>query len=314
MTPKKKQSSEPTIPFMGGEERALQMHERLLRDVVFQQAGTREKAVLEGVMNAVDAGSTRIEIAIDAERLRITDDGRGFQTREEIVANFETFGTPHEEGDAVYGRYRMGRGQLFAFGTNVWRTCTFEMRVDAKTKLAYHLTQGLPDRRGCDITVEWYDTLYPSALDTLVREVKKFVKYVNVPVLLNGERISTDPDTEKWDVVHKDYYVRLKETGSVHVYNLGVFVMEVPGYKYATGGTVVARRRLDVNFARNDVKRSPAPCGSASSPSSGARRARRRSRRCGATSPTTSGSSTSTSCATARSPATTRPSSSCSRT
>lgn len=236
------------------EQRELRMHHNLLFDVIFKQAGSREKGVLEGIMNSIDAGATKIDVKLDSEGVTIEDDGRGFPTREEIVANFECFGTPHQEGDAVYGRFRMGRGQLFAFGYNTWRSRTFEMRVDAKTSLTYDLKSKLDDRAGCSVVVVWYDTMYPYEVDSTVRNLTRWVKYVDVPVFINGTQANTPPKDDKWDFVTDTAYIRLKERGGVEVYNLGVFVRDYPGYQFGTGGVVVSRKRLDVNFARNDVQ------------------------------------------------------------
>lgn len=89
------------------ERRALRMHPRLLFDVIHRQAGTLSKSVLEGVMNSIDAASARCDITLDQHRLVIEDDGKGFADRTEIDNFFDTFGYPHEEGDATYGRVRM---------------------------------------------------------------------------------------------------------------------------------------------------------------------------------------------------------------
>lgn len=237
-----------------GERRALQLHHAILKDIVFRQAGSREKAVLEGVTNSVDAGALKIEVSIDKDGLVIQDDGRGFASREEIVANFETFGTPHEEDDAVYGQYRMGRGQLFAFGVNAWRSSTFEMLVDAKADLSYALKEGLGYAKGCRVDVRWYREPSMSDLAGIERGIKEMVRFVSVPVFLNGELISKDPAKERWDVVTKDYFLKVSDRGGVKVYNLGVYVREYPGYQFATGGLAVSRKRLKVNFARNDVQ------------------------------------------------------------
>jgi hypothetical protein len=236
-----------------GERRQLTMHPNLLRDVVFAQAGTREKAILEGTMNAVDAGATSILIELDAKGLVIADDGRGFPTRDEIIANFEMFGTPHEDGDATYGRFRMGRGQLFAKGANTWRSRTFRMEVDAKKELSYRLVEGLEDAPGCRIEVKWYDKLLPTEQQEIERALARMVKYVSIPITVNGRRVNADPAGQKWD--HEDDDARYKFTkhGSLAVYNLGVLVSDSHAGKFGVGGTVVSKRRLTVNFARNDV-------------------------------------------------------------
>jgi hypothetical protein len=237
-----------------GERRELRLHANILKDIVFRQAGERGKAVLEGVMNSVDAGATRIEIILDNQGLLIKDDGKGFASRQEIIEVFETFGTPHEEGDAVYGQYRMGRGQLFAFGQNLWRSGKFEMAVDAKQELSYHLREDMPPVSGCIVDVRWYNRPVPSDLLQIERGIKEMVRFVAVPVELNGDGISEDPAKAKWDAVHDDYYLRISTNGGVKVYNLGVLVREYSGYEFATGGIVVSRKRLRVNFARNDVQ------------------------------------------------------------
>ena len=51
-------------PQLVSERRRFGMHQNLLYDVILRQAGTLQKAVLEGVMNGVDARATRIDIQI----------------------------------------------------------------------------------------------------------------------------------------------------------------------------------------------------------------------------------------------------------
>ncbi len=238
------------------ERRRFGMHANLLYDVITKQAGTLQKAILEGVMNGVDAGASRIEIALTNETLTINDDGKGFKDRTEIEQFFETFGTPHKEGDARYGRFRMGRGQLMAFGKNVWRTNTFKMAVDIKGHgLDYDLSALSPPQPGCRIEIELYDPLLPSERDSIERELKSWVAHVDVPVLLNGKQISKPPTEAEWDVETPDAWFKLAASrNTLSVYNLGVLVMNAPASRFGTGGTVVSKRRLDVNFARNDVQ------------------------------------------------------------
>lgn len=238
------------------ERRRFGMHANLLYDVITKQAGTLQKAILEGVMNGVDAGATRIEITLTPETLTISDDGRGFRDRDEIEQFFETFGTPHQDGDARYGRFRMGRGQLMAFGKNVWRTNTFRMAVDIKgSGLDYELSAIAPPQPGCTIEIELYDPLLPSDRDSIDRELRSWVAYVDVPVLLNGKQISKPPADVEWDVETPEAWFKLAASrNTLSVYNLGVLVMNAPASRFGTGGTVVSKQRLDVNFARNDVQ------------------------------------------------------------
>ena len=67
---------------METQRRHLNMHPKLLLDVIKRQAGTLHKAVLEGIMNGIEAGATRVDIAYVAKpkpTLRITDNGKGFE-------------------------------------------------------------------------------------------------------------------------------------------------------------------------------------------------------------------------------------------
>jgi hypothetical protein len=238
------------------ERRTFGMHPNLLYDVITKQAGTLQKAILEGVMNGVDAGATRIDLLIDENRVVIADDGRGFVDRREIEECFETFGTPHVEGDATYGRFRMGRGQMFAFGVNEWKSNGFRMQVDIKEKgLDYDLS-ALPEPvRGCRIEIALYDPLLPSDCDSIQRELRQWVAYVSTPVHLNGRLISQDPAKARWDVENDDAWFKLAPNkGTLSIYNLGVLVTHAPAHRFGTGGVVVSKRRLDVNFARNDVQ------------------------------------------------------------
>lgn len=77
---------------MTAETRQFQMHAKLLYDVIRRQAGTLSKAILEGIMNSVDAGATECRITLEPKRVTVNDDGKGFKNREEIEKFFEVFG------------------------------------------------------------------------------------------------------------------------------------------------------------------------------------------------------------------------------
>src|ERR1041385_2565716 len=79
------------------ESRNFRMHEKLLLDVIRKQAGTIQKACLEAVMNSIEAGAGEVIVEINTSTILITDNGRGFQSRQEIEQFFETFGQPHTE-------------------------------------------------------------------------------------------------------------------------------------------------------------------------------------------------------------------------
>jgi hypothetical protein len=236
------------------ETRAFKIHPQLLFDVIQRQAGTLTKALCEGVMNSIDAGATKVEVELYANAARIRDDGKGFPTRESIELFFETFGQPHTAGDAVYGTFRMGRGQMFSFGVNEWCSGRFEMKVDIKGRgLDYELTEKKGDEQaGCDIAIDLYKPLSLLEQRGIADDLRRMVRYVDVPVLLNGEQINKIAARETWDFEDEYAYYRLGQ-GRLAIYNLGVFVNDSRAYNLGIGGTVVAKKQLRLNFARNDV-------------------------------------------------------------
>ena len=237
------------------ETRKFKMHPDLLFSVIKAQAGTHEKALLEAVMNAVDAGATQCDIKLNDKGYIITDNGKGFTDRSEIENFFETFGTPHKEGDATYGKFRMGRGQLFAFSRTVWHSNSFIMDVCIKTKgLDYIFKEKQKKFDGCKITGTWHEKLKQNDILTLSRELKLLVKYMQIPIIFNGELISSDAKEQKWDKETPNAYIKVSHSsGVLSVYNLGALVCHYPASKFGVGGIVVAKTRLNVNFARNDI-------------------------------------------------------------
>lgn len=237
------------------EKRAFRMHPRLLFDVIQRQAGTLGKAVLEGVMNAMDAGANQVQIVLTQQELEISDNGKGFRSRAEVEQFFEVFGQPHEESENKrFGCFRMGRGQLFAFGKNRWRTGEFLMLVDIRNEgLDYVLKDGMEPTAGCKISIELYNELSAYDIRGVIDEVKRAVKWVSVPVYLNGDLISRDPAREKWDIEDENGYYKFHEVGDLVVYNLGVIVRSYGPHHFGSGGEVVSKKQLRLNFARNDI-------------------------------------------------------------
>jgi hypothetical protein len=238
----------------------LVMHENLLRDVIKKQAGSPQKALLEGVMNAIDAQAQNLRIDLDQNGVVLDDDGHGFESEETIRRCFRQFGAPHNEEERAiktYGEFRMGRGQLFALGPNQWRTETFAMELDIdKMGLKYKFQKGLKPRKGCHIAIQFYRQLDTYDLVSIKRELAEAAKYVKGKVILNGELVSQNPDTIKWTETSEVAYYDLKSTDGhrgIRIYNLGVFVQELYSRDWGLCGAIVSRKRLEVNFARNEV-------------------------------------------------------------
>jgi hypothetical protein len=244
------------------------MHPKLLLDVIQKQSGTLQKAVLEGVMNAIEAGATKVEVTVSQLGFSIKDNGRGFRDEQEIKLFFQTFGQPHEASEGkIWAEFRMGRGQMFAFGKNRWRTGNFEMLVDINGCVAkgenpgYDLVKHTKPSPGCSIEVELYDAIGSREIHQITQEIGKYVRYVNVPVEVNGVKVNKDPEDANWETVNDDVWMNLRDSGTngIAVYNLGVYVQTIPRRVYGVGGTVVSKKKLTLNFARNEVLRSKCP-------------------------------------------------------
>jgi len=250
---------------MAKTRRRFKMDEKLLFDTIKRQAGTLEKANVEGVMNSIEAGATAVKISLLAAEgtpglMVIEDDGKGFRDEQEVADFFETFGKPHDETNEkiIWKQFRMGRGQMFAYGKNTWRTGQFKMIVDIKEwGLDYEFEDGLPHHQGCEITIELYDNPignYPYySMASYKEAIQKQVKFVEIPVYFNQEQINTAPADCSWDKIDNCGYYLFNVGTDMSVYNLGVFVMKIPASKAGMGGIVVSKQMLEVNFARNDV-------------------------------------------------------------
>ena len=247
------------------ETRKLVAHEKLLIDVIKRQAGSLQKAILEGTMNSVEAGATGVSINFLCERtgpafLSIYDDGIGIKTKKELVNHFETFGQPHEESEnVIWKQFRMGRGQMFAFGKNTWRTSQFQMVVDVdNTELDYFLQENLEEKDGCEIEIELYknpiEQYNISSVKSLQEQVKEQIRFVKIPVSFNDEVLSINPKDLDWDYEDDNAYYLFNDTSRLKIYNLGVYVKSKWINEVGVGGIVVSKKRLKVNFARNDIQ------------------------------------------------------------
>ena len=242
----------------------------LLEDVMTKQAGTLEKAVLEGVMNSVDADASQVHITIEEDHLIIEDDGRGM-SESEVEEYFQKFGLKDDDiEDKEFGKFRMGRGQIFSFGRNVWHTGNLLLVVDLdndKTTLtadgeehtldvsglSYNTIEIGDQYNGCSISVDLYEEI--DDVESKVNDVEKLIKYIpwlhGVEVTINGEDIDHDFDP---DYETESAYIEFKPNSirtSSLIYNKGAKVKTerlVP-----TRAVLVTKDDLDLNFARNDV-------------------------------------------------------------
>ena len=226
----------------------------LLNHVINSQTGELWRAVCEGCHNSLDAHASKIEIVISPKRITIIDNGNGLLDDAHVSRMFGTFGTPHYPGDSKMGKFRIGRGQMFSYGLNIWRSGIYELRVDIRNKgLRYDVSKSPSRVDGCRIDIELYQQLTPSRLYDLERQLTTALRYYYIPVSINGILVSTHPEECKWDLETPDCYARFKENNSLTLYHFGVMIGSLGSYRLGTGGVLVSKRILNVNFARNEV-------------------------------------------------------------
>lgn len=241
-------------PALESEVRRFQIDPHAIMSLIKAQAGSIEKAMLEAVANSMDAGATRIDVTLDNKRIVIKDNGSGLGSKEDIYKFFEVFGFDHSQLGRTVGRFGVGRGQLFCFGVNTWRTNTFQMAIDIKNKgMDYDLATGLKKVEGMTITIDLNDPLLASEALHIEEEFRKLVRYCTVPVFYNGRQISEDPAEASWTEQTEQAWFQLRKSGPVDVYSQGLFVRQV--YGYGIGGRVVTKTGfpLEQNLARNDI-------------------------------------------------------------
>jgi len=112
---------------------AFELDPQIIHHIIYSQAGSIGKAVIELLMNSVDAKANTVHLTMTREGFDCRDDGEGFANRDDVVRYFGRFGTPHTEGDATYGRFRLGRGQIMAHASTVWTSTLWRMSVDTRS-------------------------------------------------------------------------------------------------------------------------------------------------------------------------------------
>lgn len=238
----------------------FELDPQIIHHIIYSQAGSVGKAIIELLMNSVDAGAKSVQLTMTKSGFNCSDDGRGFASRDDVLRYFGRFGTPHQEGDATYGRFRLGRGQIMAHATTVWSSNSWEMTVDTRT-MGYNyeledLAVALP---GCSIKGTWYEPLNDLELMSAVQEIRDLVRYTMVSIELNGKVITRAPSTEKWDFEDEWAYYRAKEEGPVSIYNQGVLVRHDSSHVWGAGGLIVSKQAIDLNVSRTEILRKTCP-------------------------------------------------------
>lgn len=251
---------------------AFGVDKAILRNVILQQAGSLQKALIELVMNELDANATDVEITISADlkRVIVSGNGVGFTSLPDIEKHFGTFGFAHDSEEELavgrrYGRYGLGRGQIFAFGASTWSTNEFSMAVDFKSwdpkkeDLPY-VVQVFPavQHRGCKIDIALYKVMSLWERNNLESELKRMLRYTPQTIRLNGQIINTAPEQVSWTASNE--HLRFKAssgTGGLTLYNEGVLVCTLRHSLFGISGDLTSfGKAFDVNMARNDIQQS----------------------------------------------------------
>ncbi len=238
----------------------FELDPQIIHHIIYSQAGSIGKAVIELIMNSVDARAGCVRIDITPDGFSCQDDGHGFASYEDVKRYFGRFGTPHQEGDATYGRFRLGRGQIMAHARTVWCSRQWQMSVDTRVMgYSYELDERDEPVKGCIITGEWYEPLSSQERMSCIQEIRDLVRYTPIIVQLNGTVISRPPENEKWDAEDEFAWYRVREDGAVSVYNQGVLVRHDPGHLWGGGGLIVSKQPIALNVSRTEILRKTCP-------------------------------------------------------
>jgi hypothetical protein len=238
----------------------FELDPQIIHHIIYSQAGSIGKALIELIMNSVDAQATRVALTITKTGFACSDDGNGFLSREDVIRYFGRFGTPHQEGDATYGRFRLGRGQIMAHAITHWRSNAWGMGVDTRSMgYSYELDDISPSIDGCTIDGTWYEELAEAELQSSLQEIRDLVRYTPVEVDLNGRRITKTPANETWDHEDEYAYYRVREEGAVSIYNQGVLVRHDPAGTWGAGGLIVSKKAIGLNVSRTEILRKTCP-------------------------------------------------------
>lgn len=240
--------SNPATPL----RREFTVDRSILASIIKAQSGTVEKALVELLTNAVDAGATKLDITLTQQGFTVADDGSGFASIAVFDEFFGRFGFDHSMLDRTYGRFGIGRGQVMALAKTQWRTADFSAHVDIETEgYGYTITPDLEPIVGLTVIGEFYKPLDGVALYHAVTAFSALVRYAPIPVTLNGTLVN-ELSNEKWDEETPEALIRVNRSNTLDVYSQGILVEKIYANRYGCGGVVVTKRgfALQQNMAR----------------------------------------------------------------
>ncbi|WP_028492651.1 ATP-binding protein [Thioalkalivibrio sp. ALE19] len=236
-------------------KRKIEVGSQLIYHTIVSQAGSFDKALLEFVMNSVDAEAASMSIEMDTNGFRVTDDGKGIQRIQDVETCLGTLGFEHDSTESrVFGKFGAGRSQCWSFAPTTMRTGSYRMDVDIKNwGLEYELLEDQEPVDGFLVTGQFYEPMSLSEVERTETNLSEMARYISMPVYFNGKRLNKPPENEKWTLETEQARIRLDQSSSLHVYNLGVLVCRYNSHEFGSGGVVVSNQPLQVNLARNAI-------------------------------------------------------------
>lgn len=257
---------------MTTERKAIKAGNQLIHQTIYNQAGSIQKALLEYIMNSVDAGASQIKITLNENGIdySIEDNGNGFgeknySTEEKKKCIDEVFGYlgfchgTDDENYRVYGKFGIGRAQLWAFSKNNWHTHNMTMDVDIKNEgLSYEIKEVDDFVDGCLIVGQFYDRVLPNDIVLIKKDLSRLAAFAPIEVYFNNVKINKKMSDLKSNLKIENMHVSLQETSSLKVYNQGVFVREYSNHTFGVGGIICSEIGFpfELNAARNDILQS----------------------------------------------------------
>ncbi|MGR5465249.1 ATP-binding protein [Photobacterium damselae] len=233
----------------------FEVDKAIISDLIHSQNGTISTAIRELVMNAIDAGSKTCHIKINPHSFSVSDSGRGFQSKENIERVFKRFGEPHVEGDATFGRFRIGRGQIMSFAAVTWHSSAFKMHTNVrKLGNGFELSEDENNLyQGCRVFGNFYNKLDSLDISRIQEEISSLVKFTELDITFNGIPL-VDTQTA-WDFEDDDVKIKWSPNrmDGISLYSLGIYVKELNRYYYGVNADIVTKRALKLNMARNEI-------------------------------------------------------------
>ena len=226
----------------------FEMHPDLLKSVIFQQAGSVEKAILEAIQNSLDEDSKSVRIFLNEKGFTIIDDGNGMDA-EQIDVQFKIFGNSIKKNDPTKrGKFAMGRGQIFAFGYTKWFTLNNEMRINAIRSLSYRMKESKEYIKGTEIRCLFYKKLDTWELDRTIAGIKRNVipsKKTNITI--NNQDFGLEKEIIG-ELSNDDF-----EVFTTNLYNNRIFAQDlyIKNFDSTTILNIACKNKMKVNMARN---------------------------------------------------------------